>query len=198
MRSDLYGPIEYDLACFGQSVNLLTKVENTKLRDLDWSDLDHVFDSGILSTWESGNVTMGSGYVYPMIDYKAKQSSPQTWELGDFYPAIFIKEIWDRTFELAGFSYQSNFINSDRFKSFIMPYAGKFESLEQADASGKVIQASRTTTAQTITPNASPSGSTKLIFNNEIQDPLAFLIHRLSLGSKIAPLRRLNLKHGAT
>lgn len=170
VRSDLHGPIEYDLACFGQSVNLITKVENTKLRDLDWSDLDHVFDSGILSTWESGSVTMGSGYVYPMIDYKAKQSSPQTWELGDFYPSIFLKDIWDRTFEFAGFSYESNFINSDRFKSFIMPYAGKFEFLTESGASGRTVSAGRITTGQVIAPSSDASGATKLIFNNEIQD----------------------------
>ena len=171
VKSDLYGVIEYELACFGESVNLISRLESVNVRDLDWSDLDHVFDSGILTTWESGSVTMGSGYVYPMIDYSGKQASPGAWQLTDFYPAVFIKEIWDRAFEEAGFTYQSDFVTSDRFKSFIMPYAGKFEALTQADASGKHVSVSRTSTAQDIVPNSSASGSTKLIFNNEIQDP---------------------------
>ena len=171
VRCDLHGALEYDLACFGEAVNLISKLEPISLRQLDWSDLNHTFNSGnVFSTWESGNVTMGEGYVYPMIDYNGKQNNPALWQLSEFYPAVFLKEIWDRCFDYSGFKFESSFINSDRFKSFIMPYAGKFEVLSEADASGKLVSAKRATTAQTIAPSSDASGATKLIFNTEVQD----------------------------
>ena len=62
----------------------------------------------------------GVGYYYPMIDY-ANVTSGNEYRIEQFKPSIYIKELWDKIFSKAGYSYTSNFLASSLFKNLVIP-----------------------------------------------------------------------------
>ncbi len=138
--------ITYKIVCYGEIGDLFAKIDNQvdeedkalkgELTDLDFSEFDHVYHRGnIANSWdteiiENGSgtaVSLGKGYVYPMIDYgyqKNYVSGTKTdqWGVEQFRPAIYTKQYIDKIFEKAGYTYTSNFLNSDFFKRLIVPF----------------------------------------------------------------------------
>jgi len=89
--------------------------------DIDISQYNHTFTwLNIQSTWQGIGYNNSTGIYYPMIDY-ANVESGNFYKVEQFRPSIYVKEIWDRIFQRAGFTYTSTFLNSDIFKSLIVP-----------------------------------------------------------------------------
>ena len=110
--------IVYHLTVYSSFKNFFEDIENKFLRDLDLSDLDHTYSvPNITGSWSTVNST--GGYVYPMIDYGLDNTG--FWRDKDFKPAVFAKQYWDRIFNEAGYTYTSEFLNSDPFDRLIIP-----------------------------------------------------------------------------
>lgn len=120
--------IEYEGALFGELSGLMSEISNKKLEDLDFSEYDHTLThTEISDSWDN---TPGSGYFYPLIDYgnyrDPSNSNPNNdYAIGTFRPALYVKEYLDKMFSDAGYSYASDFINSDYFKALIIPHNSK-------------------------------------------------------------------------
>jgi hypothetical protein len=112
--------IEYEVAFFGELQNVYQFFTNGYLRDVDLSEYNHTLDKDNQVT--SWSAPIGIGYVYPMIDYGHRINSE--FKVEEMYPAIYVKTIIDKMFLQAGFSYQSNFFNTELFKRLIIPYSG--------------------------------------------------------------------------
>lgn len=63
---------------------------------------------------------LGTGYVYPMVDYGLNFGD--IWDVEHFFPAIYVKEYWDKIFTDAGYTYDSAFLDSQFFKHLIVPF----------------------------------------------------------------------------
>jgi len=73
----------------------------------------------------------GSSFIYPLIDYgTVSYNIPSTtpvyfakkdYQLRAFRPAFFVKEIVDKIITAAGYTWESNFFNSDFFQRLIVP-----------------------------------------------------------------------------
>lgn len=117
------GEIIYNCVAFGETTDLFFSLANKEIVELFTAtdSLNHVWDrSNIVASWSA---TKGQGYVYPMIDYgNIDDKMRNTWDTKDFYPAIYVKEYIDRIFDQAGYTYNSAFFNTNRFKSLIIPY----------------------------------------------------------------------------
>lgn len=152
---------EYKCIFYGVLRDLFYSIGDSELCDIDWSDLDHTYNkTNITASWSA---TKGVGYVYPMVNYG--WTNPNILKVQDWRAWVYFKEIWDRIFADAGFEYQSNFINSNRFKSLIYYGDEPFE-LSQADVGSSVVQVDRITSEQVV---AFPFGLVN--FNNTILDP---------------------------
>ena len=119
--------------------------------DLEWSEFNHIRTvDAITSTW---NATLGEGYVYPKIQYGAydNAATTYTWQ---WNPAFYVKTIWDKVFAKAGFTYTSDFLNSEYFRRVIIPYTK--ESIEMTQDQIDIIS-----TRVGVTPDlpANQSGS---------------------------------------
>jgi uncharacterized protein (TIGR02145 family) len=78
------------------------------------------------------NRTIGNGYVYPLINYgnvtyNYPSSSPtffkyKDWQITAFRPAVYVKTYFDKIMNAAGYTYESDFINSNFFKKLIIPH----------------------------------------------------------------------------
>lgn len=122
----------YEIGLYGETANLFKTIGDAELTDLDFSDLNHVWDStNIEDSWNFSETADGTGYYYPFIDYgqdfERQNTAPASffYTVEDFYPAIYLKEYVDRIFDSAGFTYESNFLNGANgslFKQLIVPY----------------------------------------------------------------------------
>lgn len=113
--------IEYEVSFFGSLQNVYQFFTNRYLRDIDLTEYNHPYT--LYEQYLSWSKPVGDGYVYPMIDYG--NSINTEFRVEHMYPAIYIKTIIDKMFSEAGYTYQSNFFNTDLFKRLVMPYNGK-------------------------------------------------------------------------
>lgn len=112
--------IAYNVNVYAAIGNFFNDIKNEVLGDIDFSDLNHNWTKAVIEA--SWTPTLGVGYTYPMIDY-GLNTDFNIWNLDYFRPAIFVKEIVDRIFADAGWSYSSAFFNTTRFKSLIVPFS---------------------------------------------------------------------------
>ena len=141
--------IEYEVSFFGSLQNVYQFFTNRYLRDIDLTEYNHAYT--LNNQYLSWYKPVGEGYVYPMIDYGNSINSE--FRVEHMYPAIYIKTIIDKMFSAAGYTYQSNFFNSELFKRLILPYNGKSAlKLTSAQLNNRGFRASKNT-GQQITVN---------------------------------------------
>lgn len=151
------GVPEYEVAVFGELGSLVSAIGNGKLEDLDFSAYDHVYNTtNILSSWDN---TSGVGYYYPLIDYGGVSSNKKDYDIRALRPAFFVREYIDKIFDGAGYTWTSDFMDSARVKSWVIPHNVKnFQR-----SSYTLINASRTTGAQVM--NSGTLSPVNLSFN---------------------------------
>lgn len=100
---------------------------------IDFSDLDHWYTQA--NQEASWTAPYGQGYVYPMVDYgkiiKYQSVLSEAWRIyfvTDFKPALYLKDVVDRIFDFAGFTYTSSFLSSAFFARLILPVTSKTTS----------------------------------------------------------------------
>lgn len=121
---------DYEVVVYADNDNFYKQLGDTFISDIDFSELNHIWTkTNIVQSWTASS---NSGYYYPLIDYG------QDWDLGevngwtttyntevkvkDLFPSTNVKFIWDKIFSLAGYNYQSTFLNSDIFKNLYIPF----------------------------------------------------------------------------
>ena len=134
------GAIEYECVMIGKFANLFQDLGELSLQELDLSEFDHTWNkTNVENSWDTSIVKNGTtyvnfnasaqpdgtGYVYPLIDRgNSNGNTENDYNLATFYPAVYTKQIVDSIFAGVGYRYQSNFFNSQRFKSLIVPFCG--------------------------------------------------------------------------
>jgi len=118
--------VEYEVALFGELGGFFSKLGASKLTDLDFSAYNHTYNvTNIVNSWDNANA--GSGYYYPLIDYG--NTSPindtnffkKSFYFTAFRPAFFVREYINKIITQAGYTWESNFFNTDFFKRLIIP-----------------------------------------------------------------------------
>jgi hypothetical protein len=180
----------YKLVIYGQLSDLFSKIENKRLQDLDFSDLDHAWDiTNVQSNWSG---SFGDGYQYPYVMWAAPTfaQNPFNTELTEWRPFLYVFEIFKRVMLFTNVRWQSTFINSLAFKKLI--YRGdipmKRGESEIADSLVNVARggsAFELNTANTITA----FGNVLIPLNSIISDPssqydLTFFNTTLDKGGK--------------
>lgn len=123
--------ISYDISIFGAAGDLFTKLSTVTIpgittldkliTNLDLSQFNHTTNkANQVASWTA---TKGSGYVYPLINNGLQEinTSAPNFSVNNIAPAIYVKGIVDSIFKSVGFTYTSNFFESDLFKALIIP-----------------------------------------------------------------------------
>ena len=123
--------ISYNIILLGRNANVFLDIGDSLLEDLDLSRFDHnwtqVNESDSWATQIQENATptpfsLGNGYVYPMIDY-GFDNDLSNFSVTELFPAIYAKTYLDQILlEAGGYTYNSSFLDSDNFKSLVVPY----------------------------------------------------------------------------
>ena len=125
------GQVQYEVGIYSEEVAFFRQVNETLLcQTAGVSGYNHTLTSGlVVNSW-----TAPSGYVYGFIDgFGYSDAVPNTWNAltsallvpyVSLTPSFFCKTLVDLIFAQAGYRYASNFFESARFESLVIPYAG--------------------------------------------------------------------------
>jgi hypothetical protein len=159
--------ISYEVAFFGELQNIYQFFTNKYLRDIDLSEYDHTYT--LNNQYLSWLREFGNGYVYPHIDYGYSVNSQ--FRVEHIFPAIYIKTIIDKMFSEAGYSYQSNFFNSEMFKHLILPYSGASTLKLTAEQVRERTMRASSVLLQSILNNKLPPAYTNINFTDKTTAP---------------------------
>lgn len=124
--------VDYEIVITGQLKSILTDFGDLTLRNLDLSEYNHTrSQQNIQNSWtynikNQGVDTQygepGTGYVYPYIINGNSTDIYDRLYTYDLFPSVYVKTVIDKIFDSAGYTYTSDFFNSDYFKKLILPY----------------------------------------------------------------------------
>jgi hypothetical protein len=161
--------VSYSVLIKDSRAEFFTAITNANLTDLDFSDLDHAFDSSaIVATF---NNTVADGYKYVMGYNNTNQ-----YNANDFKPAIYAQIYWDRIFAVAGFTYTWADIASAHFDKLLIPYNGETNDQDYNDYKVEATNTWTTSNVQATGYNvtfqeAVDSGWSEVIDTQGIFDP---------------------------
>lgn len=161
--------IEYEVVIFGKMANIYTVWADDELRDVDFSSLNHTLNrTNIVNSYTSP--TLGDGYVYPLIDYG--YTTGLYYHTTHFRPAIYLKEYIDKLFRYAGYTYESDFFNSEFFTRLIVPFNGSTLQLSSQEITNRTLMVTHLTEQLITMPNSfAQSQETVMQFNSFITTP---------------------------
>jgi len=141
--------IDYEVYILTAISDFSSEIQGLTLKDLSYQDINHEMTySAITTSWEYTGGTSGlfnGQIIYPMINYGLlyQGSTPSfdftmtgsnsitqsAYAIPEFYfkPSIQLKSLVDRIFSATSYNYQSNFFNSDYFKSIYMTLSNNGE-----------------------------------------------------------------------
>jgi hypothetical protein len=119
------GGIEYECSIFGELGGFINKLGNARLQDLDFSEYDHTYNTtNIVNSWDTSGST---GYAYPLIDYGNVSTgafgvAKKDFQYTTYRPALFVREYLTKIISNAGYTFQSDFIDSAFFRRLMIPH----------------------------------------------------------------------------
>ena len=181
--------ITYEVLIKDGASSFFTTLGSKELSNLDFSDLDHEYNStNVIASWSH---TVADGYKYPVC-----YNPNNEYLLNEFRPAIYAKTYFDRIFETAGFTYQWTSLAADKFNKLLIPYNGDNPFIDNGEYTVVATSAGMSTFEFTyfdyqFSPNninsAPVNGLTEVQDNAGIFDPLtATLTNQILLNAPAA------------
>lgn len=150
--------ITYEVTLLGDNQDLFGVIGDSKLQYLDMSEYNHTYNRvNQFNSW-SGN--LGSGYVYPLIDYGYNAFLTNSFAVEHLRPAFYVKTYIDKIFAAAGKTYTSSFLNSTFFKRWIIPHNGDKFTMSQSNLANYECYVGDTGLSAVNTKNLTSVGST--------------------------------------
>lgn len=141
--------VDYEVVVMGQLKNIVNELGELTLRNLDFSEYNHTRTKiNIQESWDYNIIKNnslinqsgpGEGYVYPYIIYGNNQDMSNMLYASDLFPAVYLKTITDKYFDLAGYTYTSKFFNSDYFKKLILPFVDDKLQMTDEDVNNRTV-----------------------------------------------------------
>ena len=132
------GVWSFEVTLVSDTIDYISRLAKIKVNELGWSEYNHALTyanqqdtwGGLIqlngspsSNYDSQGWT-GLGYYYGLIDYGFTRSTPDTFEVEHIPPQVFCYDILTRAFNYAGITWNSRFLESQRFKRMLMAYPG--------------------------------------------------------------------------
>ena len=161
--------VNYTVLIKDSRAEFFTAITNANLTDLDFSDLNHVFDSSAIVASFAHTVTDGYKYVMPWSDLP-------DYTANDFKPGIYAKTYFDRIFAVAGFTYTWSELAAAHFDKLLIPYNGDTNNQDYEDYRVEATNTWTTTNVQATGYNVTfvepvDSGWAEVIDSQGIFDP---------------------------
>lgn len=164
------GRMEYSVSIQGNVGNIFGDLGDSYLNDLDLSDLDHTLNRATQeAAWD---YDYNDGYCYPLIDYGYNSSANQ-YKVEHLIPSVFVRTYIDKMFSNLGYTYTSNFFDSERFRNLLIPCNPQEFKMLQSDEQDRLFEANLSvlTNASYAFNLNTPSLWETLRFDTDVNDP---------------------------
>lgn len=177
----------YDITLVNETVDFSTLISEQYLTDLDYSEYNHAYTAGnITSSFETSSFFNGDIF-YPLVDYGIDGTIPNMYNVSfgggtgkvdnanspmlvqQFKPAIRVKTLVDKIFDSVNYQYSSSFFDSEEFSTLYMLSTNSDKNgitVSSATDSGFSVRGSAA-----LNLIGRPASFGKLDFNSEIYDP---------------------------
>ena len=117
----------YEVVIYADNDNLYKNIGELYLSDLNLKPYDHSWNyQNVVGSWTA---SWTNGYYYPLIDYgfpiNLAKLQAQTSNSTTFYPSFYLKTLINQIFTEAGYTYKSDFFDSEFFENLIIPFNNK-------------------------------------------------------------------------
>lgn len=140
--------VDYEVVITGVFKNIIVSFADYYLNQLNLDEFNHRRDVSTITNSYNNNIfinnvltqtTPGTGYIYPLIVNGNSPVSNRIFNAFDLNPAIYVKTLMNKLFDFAGYTYSSNFLDSDYFNSLVVPtYTPEYSSAQINDRTVKV------------------------------------------------------------
>lgn len=179
---------EYEVNLTGHLKDLFLSIEGRLLEELDMSEYNHAYTyPNMKNSWDtsirkngsayvnfSAGVPTGEGYVYNTMDIGIKAASiggagglPNSISIDKTFPSIYVREYWTKIFALAGFSWDSDFLDSELFRRLIIPYCYRKDFVNAAELTKRKFKATRTTSQSSAANFGTSVFEMPIVHNND-------------------------------
>lgn len=128
----------FNIVLISETIDYIGRLKDIKINALDWTEYNHDFTyanqqdswngtivrNGAPFTNGAGTDWYGLGYYYGLIDYGYQRPAPDTFAVEHIPPHVFCYDILLRSFTAAGITWNSSFLESQRFKRLLLAYPG--------------------------------------------------------------------------
>lgn len=118
----LNGVISYVCTVLSDNVDIFQLLTTISVNELDWSAHNHTLNRTNIKA--SFTAAIGSGYYYPLIERGNGRLGTTIWRTTDIYPYVYMREVLLKCFEVLGLTWDSDFLDTDRFKSILFGFGG--------------------------------------------------------------------------
>lgn len=107
--------------------DLFARLGDKTLKDVDFEDLSHIWNN-TFAVSAKDNLT---GVVYPLIKTEVSDISDSTWAINNQVPSVFVRTIFERIINQAGYTISGDFFLTSQYQNMIMPMLDTFERDEK-------------------------------------------------------------------
>lgn len=173
----------YEVVVYGGNLDFFERIQGKKLRDLDLSDFDHI--------WNFQNVANSrqhqEGYIYPIIDWSDDQAfidnETNQIDTRTMYHAIFNHTIVERIFSEVNFAKDGDLLDTEEYKNIVIPIVDSIQSdaLKDDRETISILQGGTgQRIAQLLTGNSTSNAVTRvpLLMTLDLKDVYQFFTFR--------------------
>lgn len=168
------GTWSFDLTLVSDTIDYISRMNKVKINELDFSEYNHALTmANQLETWsgfnqvngvstpiQTGTNWDGVGYYYGLIDYGYPRTAPDKFDCDQIPPQVFVYGILKKLFEYAGITWNSTFLESQRFKKLLMAYyGGNFPTITPAQQANDSVYSDEINNASGFIVNGSTNAT---------------------------------------
>ncbi len=144
------GVNEFHIVLYSEITNLFQALGDVTVSELGWSEYDHTLSiPNIQASWDAA---VGSGYVYPLIDYGFTDDF-FSYKTNQLRPFVYVKEIVEKCFDRAGYTLSGGFFSNALNRKLIWGSGGgEILTINLADANDRLVNFDGTGEAAVVAP----------------------------------------------
>ena len=174
------GTWSFDLTLVSDTIDYISRMNKVKINELDFSEYNHALTkvnqfetwngfnqvNGVSTSIKTGTDWNGEGYYYGLIDYGYRHHiATDKFDCDEIPAQVFVYGILKKLFDYAGITWNSVFLESQRFKKLLMAYyGGNFPTISPAQSTNDSVFSNENNNASGFIINGSGSATRGLVY----------------------------------